>query len=88
MPKSPCTKCLDILGVDSRMRIYEFLKGKGKKTVTEIVKIAELTQPTVSYHLKAMKDAGLLLSERKGKEIYYYVNEDCVLKDVKFKKGK
>jgi len=73
------------------MEIYKFLREKGKKTVSEVVEVVGLTQPTVSYHLKSMKEAGILLSERSGKEVYYYVNEacpnsghDCVLKGVDF----
>lgn len=73
------------------MEIYKFLREKGKKTVSEVVEVVGLTQPTVSYHLKSMKEAGILLSERAGKEVYYYVNEECpnsghacVLKGVDF----
>ena len=74
------------------MRIYGFLKDKGKNSVTAIVHIAKLTQPTVSYHLKAMKDSGLLESERVGKEVFYSVKamcstegDECILNEVTFK---
>lgn len=73
------------------MEIYKFLREKGKKTVSDVVEVVGLTQPTVSYHLKSMKEAGILLSERAGKEVYYFINEacptsghDCVLKGVDF----
>ena len=59
-----CTKCFNTLGVPSRMKIYRFLKDKGENTVGAVVKIAKLTQPTVSYHLKEMRDAGLLMSRK------------------------
>ncbi|HOF50139.1 MAG TPA: metalloregulator ArsR/SmtB family transcription factor [Candidatus Colwellbacteria bacterium] len=75
--QSPCVKCFGSLGIDSRMKIYKFLKENGKSTVSSIVDILELTQPTVSYHLKEMKDAGLLNSSKSGKEVFYSVNQKC-----------
>lgn len=72
-----CTKCFGSLGIDSRMKIYKFLKETGKSTVSDVVAIVGLTQPTVSYHLKAMKGAGLLVSSKKGKEVFYSVNDNC-----------
>ena len=88
---SPCTKCFGSLGVDSRMKIYKFLRSCGKSTVSAIVNVVKLTQPTVSYHLKEMKDAGLLDSSKVGKEVYYSIRESCptsenfcVLSGIKF----
>ena len=59
------------------MKIYKFLKKNGKSTVSAVVDVAKLTQPTVSYHLKEMKNAGLLKSSKIGKEVFYSVNEGC-----------
>jgi DNA-binding transcriptional ArsR family regulator len=72
-----CTKCFNTLGVSSRMRIYRFLRDKGEETVGAVVNIIKLTQPTVSYHLKEMKESGLLKSRKSGKEVYYSINPDC-----------
>lgn len=75
--KVSCTYCFSTLGVGSRMKIYKFLREKGPKTVTSVVSVVGLTQPTVSYHLKEMKVAGLLTSKKFGKEVYYAVSEKC-----------
>ncbi|AKM81198.1 MAG: Transcriptional regulator, arsR family [Candidatus Pacebacteria bacterium GW2011_GWF2_38_9] len=72
-----CNHCFSNLAVDSRMKIFIFLKDNGPKTVSEIVKQTSLSQPTISYHLKSMSEAGLLSKQREGKEIYYKVNKDC-----------
>jgi len=50
-----------------------------KLTVTEIVAQIDVTQPTVSHHLKVLRDAGLVLTERRGKEIYYTLNQNRVV---------
>jgi len=42
-----------------------------KLTVSEIVNATDVAQPTVSHHLKILKNAGLVSSERRGKEVYY-----------------
>ena len=88
-----CTRCFNTLGVESRMNIFDFLRNKGSRMVSEIVDYIGLTQPTVSYNLREMKDVGLLVSRRKGKKIYYSVSEECpscsdkcFLLDVKFPK--
>lgn len=72
-----CNHCFSNLAVDSRMKIFIFLKDHGEKTVTEIVEHFSLSQPTISYHLKSMQEAGLLTKHRIGKEIYYGVKKDC-----------
>jgi ArsR family transcriptional regulator, arsenate/arsenite/antimonite-responsive transcriptional repressor len=91
MPKS-CSMCFKALGVPSRLKIYKYLAENGKSTVSDVVKVVKLTQPTVSYHLKEMKELGLLANSRVGKEVYYRVNpichtfgDDCLLNNLKFK---
>ncbi len=86
-----CTQCFNTLGINSRMRIYRFLRDKGENTVNAVVEVVKLTQPTVSYHLKEMRDAGLLNSRKAGKEVFYSINaecptfhEECVMHKVSF----
>jgi len=59
------------------MKIYQFLKKNGKSTVSSVVDMVGLTQPTVSYHLKEMKSAGLIDGVKSGKEVFYSINEKC-----------
>ncbi len=44
--------------------------------VSEIVKQTGVTQPTVSHHLRILRDAELVKAERRGKEIYYTLNQE------------
>ena len=74
---SLCSHCFKSLGIESRVKIYTFLKENGKTSVNDIVSMLKLTQPTVSYHLKEMKEAGLLVSDKQGKSVYYSVNCSC-----------
>ena len=45
-------------------------------SVTEIVEKMDVGQPTVSHHLKILKDVGLVRSERRGKQILYTLNQE------------
>ncbi len=72
-----CSHCFANLAVDTKMKIFMYLKDNGQQTVSKIVQQTILSQPTVSYHLKTMEADGLLSKKRMGKKIYYQVNENC-----------
>ena len=57
-------KILKALADETRLTIVEFLKGK-EKCVYEIIPITGKSQPTVSQHLKILREAGIL-KFRKG----------------------
>jgi ArsR family transcriptional regulator len=44
-------------------------------SVNDIVEALDVSQPTVSHHLKILKNAGLVKAERRGKEIFYSLNQ-------------
>jgi ArsR family transcriptional regulator, arsenate/arsenite/antimonite-responsive transcriptional repressor len=47
-----------------------------KVSVNDIAGQLEVSQPTVSHHLKILRDAGLVHSERNGKQVFYSLNQD------------
>ena len=62
------------LGDPIRMQLVDVLrKHAGKVCVCELVPLFDLSQPTVSHHLKVLRDAGIVDSERRGLWAYYYV---------------
>jgi ArsR family transcriptional regulator, arsenate/arsenite/antimonite-responsive transcriptional repressor len=67
------------LGDPIRMQLVDVLrKHAGKVCVCELVPLFDLSQPTVSHHLKVLRDAGIVNSERRGLWAYYYVNPDAM----------
>ena len=67
------------LGDPIRLQLVDVLrKHAGKVCVCELVPLFDLSQPTVSHHLKVLRDAGIVGSERRGLWAYYYVNTDSV----------
>lgn len=67
-------KVAKALGDPVRLTLIDVLrKHAGKVCVYELVPLFELSQPTISHHLKVLRDAGLVGSERQGLWAYYYV---------------
>jgi ArsR family transcriptional regulator, arsenate/arsenite/antimonite-responsive transcriptional repressor len=67
------------LGDPIRLQLVDVLrKHAGKVCVCELVPLFDLSQPTVSHHLKVLRDAGIVGSERRGLWAYYYVNTESV----------
>ena len=62
------------LGDPVRVQLVDVLrKHAGKVCVCELVPLFDLSQPTVSHHLKVLRQAGIVGSEREGLWAYYYV---------------
>ncbi len=67
------------LGDPVRLQLIDVLrKHAGKVCVCELVPLFDLSQPTVSHHLKVLRNAGLVGSERQGLWAYYYVIPDAL----------
>ncbi|MBB2925481.1 metalloregulator ArsR/SmtB family transcription factor [Cellulomonas cellasea] len=58
-----------------RLRMLSFLTTSpaGEACVCDIATVADVSQPTVSHHLKVLKDVGILVSERRGTWVWYRV---------------
>jgi ArsR family transcriptional regulator, arsenate/arsenite/antimonite-responsive transcriptional repressor len=75
-------KVAKALGDPVRLQLVDVLrKHAGKVCVCELVPLFDLSQPTVSHHLKVLREAGIVGSERQGLWAFYYVNTDA-LKEV------
>ncbi len=67
------------LGDPIRIQLVDVLrKHAGKVCVCELVPLFDLSQPTVSHHLKVLREAGIVDSERRGLWAYYYVVPDAL----------
>lgn len=62
------------LADDTRQRIMELCCCK-PMSVNELVEAMDIAQPTVSHHLAVLRNAGLVIVERRGKQILYQLNQ-------------
>ena len=67
------------LGDPIRLQLIDVLrKHAGKVCVCELTPLFDVGQPTVSHHLKVLRQAGIVDSERRGLWAYYYVVPDAL----------
>ena len=59
-----------------RIAILNYLEEGKKLTVTELHELLKIEQSTTSHHLGILKDKGVLLSKRDGKNTYYFLKHD------------
>jgi DNA-binding transcriptional ArsR family regulator len=66
---------LKLLGDRTRLTIMALLQIK-ELCVCELLEVFDMSQPSISQHLRKLKDAGLVKEERRGQWIYYSINTD------------
>ena len=67
------------LGDPIRLQLVDVLrKHAGEVCVCELVPLFEIGQPTLSHHLKKLRDAGIVDSERRGLWAFYYVRPEAL----------
>jgi ArsR family transcriptional regulator, arsenate/arsenite/antimonite-responsive transcriptional repressor len=61
----------------TRLSIVQRLRG-GERCVCELTDALDAAQSRLSFHLKVLKDAGLVTDRREGRWMYYTVNPDAL----------
>jgi len=73
-PKS-LSRLLKVLSVETRVRIVQLLKGRAL-CVNALASRLDVTPGAVSQHLRIMRDAGLVVDEKRGYFVHYQLNEE------------
>ena len=69
---------LKLLGDKTRLTMIGILKQRDC-CVCEFQEVFEMSQPSISQHLRKLKDAGMVQEERRGQWIYYSLNQQSEL---------
>jgi ArsR family transcriptional regulator len=69
------TRQFRALGDENRLKILDRLRS-GERCVCELTDALDVGQSLLSFHLKALKDAGLVTDRRDGRWAYYTLNAD------------
>ena len=67
-----------VLAVETRVKIIKILKSNGPLGSKNIAELVGVTSAAVSQHLKILRQAGLVRSERKGYWIPYSIDEEAL----------
>ena len=73
-----CCLTFHALSNKSRLEILKLLK-KQEMCVSDICKQFRMTQPSISHHLDILKRAGLVMCEKRGREVFYRFNADMIV---------
>ena len=65
------------LSDETRLEIVRLL-SHGERCVCELQHVLDAAQSRLSFHLKTLKDAGLVSDRRGGRWIYYALNRDAL----------
>lgn len=68
------SKVFAALGDEHRQRIVLLFEDGERLNVGQVAEVSTLARSTVSHHLKTLRDAEVLCSEKVGKEVYFWVN--------------
>ncbi len=67
------------LSEETRLRILKLLEN-GELCVCDIVAALDTIQPKVSFHLSALKEAGLITDRKQGKWVHYKINDSDIFR--------
>jgi ArsR family transcriptional regulator, arsenate/arsenite/antimonite-responsive transcriptional repressor len=76
MKSMEAVKALSALASDPRLTVYRLLVKRGPEgyTPSELIERLDVPAPTLSFHLKGMMYAGLVVSRREGRNLHYSPN--------------
>lgn len=67
------SKVFAALGDEQRQRILLTFERGERLNVSQLAEVSTLSRPTVSHHLKILREAGVLASQKEGKEVFYWI---------------
>lgn len=76
-PVSRVVRWFHALADETRLRIIECLSG-GEQCVCELTECLDIAQSRLSFHLKTLKEAGIVKDRRAGRWVYYALNPETV----------
>ena len=74
------------LSDETRVEIIEML-SHGERCVCDLMGSLDAAQSRLSFHLKTLKDAGLVTDRREGRWMYYTLNQEALDDMVEFIRG-
>jgi ArsR family transcriptional regulator len=81
MPQAAAAELASVfkaLSDPTRVSIVNRLAATSEACVCDLTAAFDLSQPTISHHLKLLRDAGLIESERRGTWAYYRLVPEAI----------
>ena len=71
------------LGDEVRQQLLLLMMDGVSRSVAELTAHTQLSRPAISHHLKILKDAGVIVEQKKGRHIYYHPQPGQYFETVK-----
>jgi DNA-binding transcriptional ArsR family regulator len=69
------------IGDPKRLKLL-YLLAEQPRNVTELTEVLGAAQPTVSHHLRILRERGLVITEREGTSVYYSLADPRILEAI------
>lgn len=76
-PAGDLPRLFHALSDPTRLAVLELLRG-GERCVCELTDVMETGQSRLSFHLKTLRDAGLVADRKAGRWVYYSLREESL----------
>lgn len=77
-PIEPDIRLLAALADPVRLDILHELAGSAEVCACDFTECCDVSQPTISHHLKVLREAGAVVSERRGNSIFYRISPNLL----------
>lgn len=67
-----------VLGDQNRLQIIEILAAQDEMCACNLLEYFEITQPTLSHHMKVLNESGLVETRKEGKWNHYSLNQEVM----------
>lgn len=78
MDTEKAAQAFKALGDDNRLRIIELIASQGEMCACRILDELDIAQPTLSHHMKLLKDAGLVKARKQGRWMHYSMDRSML----------
>ena len=79
MTRESITRLLTAIGDPARLEILFLLASRDRMNVGDITAQFRLSQPAISHHLRVLREAGAVQSEKVGQEVFYKLDGASVV---------
>jgi len=69
----PLTTVMKTLADPTRRAVFERIAREGEVAATGLVRGSRVSQPAISQHLRALREAGLVTERRDGRQVHYRI---------------
>lgn len=76
MDTEEAARAFKALGDENRLRIMGIVAERGDVCACSLLDELEMTQPTLSHHMKLLKDAGLVKAKKEGRWMHYSLDSE------------